>query len=65
MCDLTRRFQITFTNDFGAFKEGDVTYMTFPVARMMVKQGVAEASQELIEYGKSIGVKFRKRNVDK
>lgn len=65
MCDLTPRFQVTFTNDYGAFKAGDVTYMTFPIATMMVKQGVAEASQELIEYGKSIGVKFRKRNADK
>lgn len=65
MCDITRRFQVTFTNDFGAFKAGDTTQMTFPIATMMVKKGVAEASQELIEYGKSIGVKFRKRNVDK
>lgn len=65
MCDITRRFQVTFIKDFGAFKAGDTTQMTFPIATMMVKKGVAEASQELIEYGKSIGVKFRKRNVDK
>lgn len=65
MCDITRRFQVTFIKDFGAFKAGDTTQMTFPIATMMVKKGEAEASQELIEYGKSIGVKFRKRNVDK
>ena len=49
MCDITRRFQVTFIKDFGAFKAGDTTQMTFPIATMMVKKGVAEASQELIE----------------
>ncbi len=64
-CDLTRRFQVTFIKDFGAFKAGDTTQMTFPIATMMVKKGVAEATQELIDYGKSVGVKFRRKNVDK
>ena len=58
-CDLTRRFQVT------CIKAGDTTQMTYPIATMLVKKGVAEATQELIDYGKSVGVKFRRKNVDK
>lgn len=64
-CDITKRFNVTFTKNHSTFKAGDVADMTFPIAEKLVKKGVATASQELYEYGKSIGVKFKKKDVDK
>lgn len=64
-CDLTRRFQVTFIKDYGAFKIGDITSMTFPIAKQMVRLGVAEADRELYDYGKSIGSRVRRKNADK
>lgn len=62
---LTQRFKVTFKKDFALYKAGETTSVAFPIAMMHVRNGVAEASVELIEYAKSVGVKIRKRNAHK
>lgn len=63
--DLTQRFKVTFKKDFALYKAGDTTSVAFPIAMMHVKNGVADASEELIGYAKSVGIKIRKKNAHK
>jgi len=45
--DLKTRYDVTFTKDFGAFKKGDSTSVTLPIAMKWIASGVVSETDEV------------------
>lgn len=55
---------VKFYKNFGAFKSGETTECSYPVALKWAKIGVVEVTAEISDYAKKVGVKLKK-NADK
>ena len=45
--DLSEVYKVTFQKDFGAFKAGDETHVSLPIAMKWVKMGVVSETSEI------------------
>lgn len=45
--DLSEVYKVTFQKDFGAFKSGDETHVSLPIAMKWVKMGVVSETSEI------------------
>ena len=45
--DLSEVYKVTFQKDFGAFKAGDETHVSLPIAIKWVKMGVVSETSEI------------------
>lgn len=45
--DITTRFEVTFTKDFGVFKKGDNTTATLPIVMKWLKANVIEKTSAI------------------
>lgn len=65
--DLSEVFKVIFTKDFGAFKKGDTSYVSLPLAMKFTKMGVVENSIEISnaaeKYGCNDFIRQTKSNV--
>lgn len=46
--DLSEVYKVVFSKDFGAFKAGDETYVSLPVAMKWVKMGIVSETPEIV-----------------
>lgn len=44
---LIKRFEVTIEKDFGAFKSGDVTFVTLPIATKFINQGICSETSAI------------------
>lgn len=54
--NLSELYTITFTKPHGAFKKGDTSNVSLPLALKFVKLGVATATSEIKEAAKKVGI---------
>lgn len=45
--DLSEVYRVVFQKDFGAFKAGDETYVSLPVAMKWIKMGMVSETSEI------------------
>lgn len=51
--DLSQLYPVKFIKNFGAFKTGDETYVSLPIAMKWTKMGVVENSAEVMAAAKT------------
>lgn len=51
--DLSELYLVKFVKTFGAFKAGDETYVSLPIAMKWIKQGVVGPSAEVTAAARS------------
>lgn len=54
--NLSELYAVTFTKQHGAFKKGDTSNVSLPLALKFVKLGVVTATSEIKEAAKKAGV---------
>jgi len=47
--DLSEVYEVTFSKDFGAFKKGDKTHVSLPIAMKWIKKGVVSKTSDIIK----------------
>lgn len=53
--DLSEVYKVTFQKDFGAFKAGDETHVSLPIAMKLVKMGMVSETSEITSAADSAG----------
>lgn len=53
--DLSEVYKVTFQKDFGAFKAGDETHVSLPIAMKWVKMGMVSETSEITSAADSAG----------
>ena len=53
--DLSEVYKVTFQKDFGAFKAGDETHVSLPIAMKWVKMGIVSETSEITSAATAAG----------
>lgn len=53
--DLSEVYKVTFQRDFGAFKAGDETHVSLPIAMKWVKMGIVSETSEITSAAATAG----------
>lgn len=53
--DLSEVYRVTFQKDFGAFKAGDETYVSLPIAMKWVKMGIVSETSKITSAAATAG----------
>lgn len=53
--DLSEVYKVVFVKDFGAFKNGDETHVSLPVAMKWMKMGVVSETPEVASAAEAAG----------
>lgn len=53
--DLSEVYKVVFVKDFGAFKSGDETHVSLPIAMKWMKMGVVSETTEVVAAAETAG----------
>lgn len=53
--DLSEVYKVAFQKDLGAFKAGDETYVSLPIAMKWVKMGIVSETSEITSAATTVG----------